>query len=264
MLLSGDIQPNPGSTRYPCSICYKPVKVNQKAILCDDCGLWSHCKCCGVLYSQYMQYCQRKDFPWVCSCCHVSVLAYHDCSQLSFNSATSFQDDNQDNFAHQAFNSLDFDKTGIRIVHINARSLVSIADEVSCIIANGKIDVLAISETWLDSGINDKEICPINYQIIRKNRNRIGGSVAVIISQQLRFCVRSDISCNNIESVWLELFPKSKSSVIICCSYRPPSSNDYFDNFMVEYERAVNLSGDRSILIVGDLNCELCRLNLTQ
>ena len=66
---------------------------------------------------------------------------------------------------------LNSNKCGIRIAHTNARSLVSFADEVSHLLLNEKIDILAITETWLDDSINDKEVCPSNYQIMRKDRN---------------------------------------------------------------------------------------------
>ena len=38
LLLCGDIQANPGPVRYPCSVCKKSVKCNQKALLCDGCA----------------------------------------------------------------------------------------------------------------------------------------------------------------------------------------------------------------------------------
>ena len=47
LLLSGDVQLNPGPIRYPCGVeaCGKPVKSNQKGIQCDGCFSWFHTKC---------------------------------------------------------------------------------------------------------------------------------------------------------------------------------------------------------------------------
>lgn len=51
---SGDISPNPGSDhtggkkpewKFPCVVCERPVRCNQKGILCDGCGKWYHIKC---------------------------------------------------------------------------------------------------------------------------------------------------------------------------------------------------------------------------
>ena len=37
LLLCGNISLNPGPIRYPCTVCKKPVRSNQKALLCDNC-----------------------------------------------------------------------------------------------------------------------------------------------------------------------------------------------------------------------------------
>ena len=48
LLLSYDVELNPGPVRFPCSVCYKPVCVNQQALQCDLCNYWCHRVCCGV------------------------------------------------------------------------------------------------------------------------------------------------------------------------------------------------------------------------
>ena len=42
LLLGGDIQSNPGPVKYPCGICERPVKYNQRGIQCDFCNKWHH------------------------------------------------------------------------------------------------------------------------------------------------------------------------------------------------------------------------------
>ena len=48
---------NPGPTstitktprwRFPCGVCEKLVKLNQKGICCDSCDRLFHTRCCGV------------------------------------------------------------------------------------------------------------------------------------------------------------------------------------------------------------------------
>jgi hypothetical protein len=43
LLLSGDININPGPTNYPCTTCNKAVRT--KGVFCTQCGLWTHQKC---------------------------------------------------------------------------------------------------------------------------------------------------------------------------------------------------------------------------
>ena len=65
----GDVHPNPGPTtannnpkqstdstksrkapvwKCPCALCLKPVRANQKGILCDICIRWHHIKCLNM------------------------------------------------------------------------------------------------------------------------------------------------------------------------------------------------------------------------
>ena len=39
LMLSGDIELNPGPVKFPCTICKNPVKKNQRGLCCDVCNL---------------------------------------------------------------------------------------------------------------------------------------------------------------------------------------------------------------------------------
>ena len=82
LLLSGDVSPNPGPVRFPCAVCHLPVRSNQRALLCDECGLWCHCTCCGVDKGQYQSYQSLSCFNWLCPRCLNYCLPFHDCSFL--------------------------------------------------------------------------------------------------------------------------------------------------------------------------------------
>ena len=41
LLLASDISPNPGTIRYPCTVCTRSVRSNQMALQCDCCQLWT-------------------------------------------------------------------------------------------------------------------------------------------------------------------------------------------------------------------------------
>ena len=36
LMLSGDISPNPGPVKNPCTVCFRPVAKNHFAISCED------------------------------------------------------------------------------------------------------------------------------------------------------------------------------------------------------------------------------------
>ena len=80
LTLSGDIHQNPGPTRFPCTICERAVKTNQRAIQCDECKFWTHCKCSLEEYSVLQE---LENFCWTCNRCLLSFLPFAECSVLS-------------------------------------------------------------------------------------------------------------------------------------------------------------------------------------
>ena len=104
--------------RYPCSICCLPVRRNQKALLCDLCKLWCHCKCSGVNNEAYLYYQQISHFTWNCSHCITGCLPFHDCSFLTSEDSmvTCF-----DNNYFSTVSSLVQANNGLCIAHLNYR-----------------------------------------------------------------------------------------------------------------------------------------------
>lgn len=72
ILLSGDCHPNPGPAKpvykFPCGICEKPVKSNQRGVQCDDCDVWFHTKCMSMPSAVYKGI-EGKDVSWICCSC---------------------------------------------------------------------------------------------------------------------------------------------------------------------------------------------------
>lgn len=46
-------------------------------------------------------------------------------------------------------------------------------------------DVVTITETWLRSEIQDNEIIPPGYKIVRRDRQSRGGGVAIIVKENI-------------------------------------------------------------------------------
>ena len=267
LLLSGDIHLNPGPTKHPCSVCRRPVKVNQCAIECDRCMLWTHCNCCGVDNKAYETLLLTdSDFTWICPVCIDKTLPFYDCSVLSSSLHSNIDSMRQSITSPQRSHILGTSciKRGLRIAHLNARSLVSCIDDIRLLIHEEQLDILTLSETWLDGTINDLEVCPTGMNIIRKDRNRRGGGTAILISDRLRFEFRQDLNSDEIEAVWLEIFPRSKRSMLICSAYRSPACNAFFDHLMFVYEKGLHNRKQQHITILGDLNCDINQPSLPQ
>ena len=151
---------------------------NQRALQCDVCAYWCHCVCCGVDQRRYATFQNAEEFNWLCPKCVAAEMPFHDCSFLSSrgtsDGCSSFSSSSSLNSGILQFDLPSLSSTaGLRVAHLNCRSLLSIADEVSDLIVHNSIDVFAVTETWLDSSIEDREIFPYSFSIniVRNDRN---------------------------------------------------------------------------------------------
>ena len=67
LLLCGDIQKNPGPPKYPCGLCRKSVKRNQRAIECDECSEWFHTKCIHMTSQTCSDFGADTKLLWLCN-----------------------------------------------------------------------------------------------------------------------------------------------------------------------------------------------------
>ena len=102
----------------------------------------------------------------------------------------------------------------LRIVHLNARSLIHKFDDVVCLMKSVLPEVLAISETWLDSSVPDGEIEIPGYSVFRCDRSgRGGGVVAVYCAEHLSCTVLScGTTTSGVEYLWTSIGYKPFSS----------------------------------------------------
>lgn len=66
ILLSGDVELNPGPPKYPCGECGKACtsyKGAKASILCDTCNTWFHAECVN-LSDPIFSVLGRTDLPW--------------------------------------------------------------------------------------------------------------------------------------------------------------------------------------------------------
>ena len=59
---------------------------------------------------------------------------------------------------------------GLKIVHLNIRSLLPKIEQIRTLLSQYKIDIMTISETWLNSYIDDKLIAILGYTLLRQDR----------------------------------------------------------------------------------------------
>ena len=110
-------------------------------------------------------------------------------------------------------------------MHLNARSIPPKMDKIRFLINKTQVGALCISETWLDPSINDSAIEEDNYSLIRKDRNRNGGGVCVLIRSDLHFSVREGLINEEAEILIIDICLRKTNPILLGVCYRPPQQN---------------------------------------
>ncbi len=142
-------------------------------------------------------------------------------------------------------------KSSLNICSFNARSLRNKMSEVSQLVFDNSIHLLAVSESWLGPTISDNLISLNGFQApYRKDRNEQGGGVCVYASNLLPCKRRTDLERPDLEMVWIEVF-YNKLSVLVGCCYRPPNTTvSFYDRL----ETSLDHASRGNVILVGDFN----------
>ena len=143
------------------------------------------------------------------------------------------------------------------ICHVNARSLLSCLDEIKFEVHHKQIDILCISETWLDSSIPDRFVDIEEYKVFRCDSGA-GGGVCIYVHKNLK-AVKLDLKLNDclgIESYFIKVQERKLPSFIVGCLYRHPSALAESFDYISEVLQSLNLQ-NKSFFLLGDMNDDL-------
>ena len=113
---------------------------------------------------------------------------------------------------------------GLKIAHLNVRSLTSNFNDFCTLITNQTYNTFAVTETWLSHDIDSNTIKIPNYKFYRCDRtSRRGG---VYVADQLNAqVVNLNIQCqSSLEQLWVKIKIKSRIYAIGTL-YHPPNTN---------------------------------------
>ena len=198
--LSGDVHFNPGPD-FPCGICGESVLDGDKAMCCDSCDMWILISCDLYFTEEEYDYLVQNPSadPWVCSTCtdHVSM------SSQSYSESSS--------------------GCKLRCLYFNARSIYCRRFDLAVYLAtcDCDFDIIAITESFLDSSISNSFIVPSLYIGHCLDRNRHGGGLLVMVKESLSVTRIFDLE-TDCELLWLELFSQT-GPLLFGAFYRPPN-----------------------------------------
>lgn len=254
----------------PCSACGRGVTRASRAISCDGCDVWTHIRCTPcVSVAQYNQcVASGGDIPFTCDGCCLAQLPFNGEIDVDDAAMTGTSDAGapvtpaaQVN-SSSSFLSCNIPRVlmqkGLSFVHANMRSLIPKLPEVRILLSRTKTAVFAASETWLDASVKDAEVNIPGFNVIRHDRNRNGGGVALYIRDSIAFNPRPDLVVDGLEATWVELLLPKTKGILICAIYRPPADS----TFVPRLEESLSRIGiGTEFYILGDINIDFTQDN---
>ena len=171
-------------------------------------------------------------FDWSVLCDSVGNDCTQDCSQKLLENIMSIK--------------------GFKMVHLNCASLMKHIDQLRLLLYDSKIHVISFNETRLDCNISDNEVEIAGYSIVRRDRNRNGGGVALFVMKSLNYELLTFDNPGEIESVSIKISLGTKP-LAVTTIYRPPSANIDYHNKMVNLMDRV-VSSTSNAVFLGDFN----------
>ena len=138
---------------------------------------------------------------------------------------------------------------------LNIDSLLGHIDKLRILLDQEKPHIMCLNETKLDLSISVSLVNVDNYQIVRNDRDRHGGGVAVYVHDSTSYKIGSDLMPDNLEVVTLQIANSKFKPFIVTSLYRPPGKPVSYFNDMEALSASFD-SDNKEAIIMGDTNCD--------
>ena len=116
------------------------------------------------------------------------------------------------------------------ICYLNINSVRYKFDELKEILTDKIVDLLIISETKIDSSFNDNLFKVEGYKMERRDRTIHGGGIMTFERSDLPFKRRTDLECQEVETICYELLMAKRKWCIVGIYRKPSLENQVFEN----------------------------------
>lgn len=145
----------------------------------------------------------------------------------------------------------------IRIGHLNVRSLFPSMVQFSSLINKNNLDIMTVSETWLNDDIPTNIIKIPNYRFLRKDRQGRGGGVGIYVRESIKCkIVLEKFGCvEGVEHLWIELH-FGRLNILLGVIYRVPTNNVVTFLQHIDDLLSFTMPQFENIIILGDFNID--------
>ena len=148
----------------------------------------------------------------------------------------------------------------MRLGHLNIRSATAHLDQLAQLLMTYRLDIICLTETFLNSDVDDRTLIVPGYQILRRDRpgGGSGGGVAILLrSELLTKELQTPAAGSALETLWLQVGDHAK--IIVGVGYRPPSSRMTPALDDLQRQLADVLANDLPTYLLGDFNIDTLR-----
>ena len=141
----------------------------------------------------------------------------------------------------------------------NVRGLRSKCTEFKLNVTSSEFDLFFITETWLNSSVENSEIFESGYSVFRRDREtsaskkQDGGGVLIALRQEYQAVLHPDWQ-SEAEDIWVSIYTENRGKIHLCCVYLPPGDDNAFFCFTSNLYRLFNTVSSDTVLICGDFN----------
>ena len=230
-----------------CEICSKGIRKRQTSSACHACGNMFHSQC-------LLDYFKDRSEKLFCKLCNTTEDTTKPTALSQGVNVSIYQELN------------DFLKArGMKFFHQNVNGLFQKLDQLNILFQETKknIHIFGITESHLDKNFINSQFHIDGYEFIRKDRKSgKGGGVACFIRNDINWQRRQDLECDEIESIWIEIFIEKSRSILLSIIYRPPDTSKYLHkNFKEIFDDTITtaLAENKESILMGDINCNFLK-----
>lgn len=161
------------------------------------------------------------------------------------------------------------EQKGIKLVHLNAWSLIQHFDELAVTFLDGSFDIVILTESWLHLNCTDNLIHVHGYNLHRLDRQvtnlsgtvKRGGGIIVYVKQGIDVTAwpSLDISDGDLECINLTCKQGMHRNINLSSVYRPPSGRVQSAIEKLEsIVETIRSTTSGNTIVVGDLNIDPC------
>ena len=149
------------------------------------------------------------------------------------------------------------------VSYLNINGILNKFSEMSVVMNDELVDIMAIAETKLDETVRDNIIHVKNYKMYRCDGSRVAHGLMVYIRSDITHCRRYDLDSNGeLESQYIviEVWLKKQRWFFVAVYKPPPIKNESFINELSNLSEKM-LTESSDILLLGDMNINMLLSN---